>query len=144
MTFQLISLLATTLFASASFYVSFVEHPARMMRDPTTALTQWRPSFKRAAAMQIILTLITLITSIIAFTLNQSFFVLLGGIVLSLVVPYTLIVIMPVRILLNEKTLLQTPSTRALLEKWGRLHNLRTIISSLSLAIQFFNLLSKT
>jgi hypothetical protein len=142
MTFQLISLLATTLFASASFYVSFVEHPARMMSDTTTALTQWRPSFKRAAAMQIILTLITCITSMIAFTINQSFSVLLGGIVLSLVVPYTLIVIMPInRILLSEKTLPQTPSTRALLEKWGKLHNLRTIISSLSLAIQFFNLL---
>jgi hypothetical protein len=141
MGFQLTALMATTLFASISFYITFVEHPARMANDTSTALKQWRPSLIRAAGVQFAIIGIALLASIIAFSLGQPALVLFGGLTLSLVAPYTLIVIMPVnRILLNTNTHPATPGTRGLLERWGQLHLLRTIISSLSLAIQLFSL----
>ena len=47
-----LALLATALFAGASIYITFVEHPARMLCPIPWAVAQWRPSYKRATLMQ--------------------------------------------------------------------------------------------
>jgi len=39
-----LAILASGLFAGAALYVSFVEHPARMLCGTTLALTNWPPA----------------------------------------------------------------------------------------------------
>jgi hypothetical protein len=43
--------LCSGLFAGAALYISFVEHPARMLCGTTLAITQFAPSYKRATVM---------------------------------------------------------------------------------------------
>ena len=50
---QLVSTLGTGIFAGGAFYINAVEHPARMEADMSTAVTAWKPSFLRAAALQV-------------------------------------------------------------------------------------------
>jgi hypothetical protein len=61
--------------------------------------------------------------------------VLVAGILLGIVMAWTLIVVMPVnRQLLDPTRTSATPDTDVLLKKWGRLHLIRTIAALLSLA----------
>jgi len=41
------------LFAGGALYITLVENPARMTHDPSSAITQWKPSFVRAAPLQV-------------------------------------------------------------------------------------------
>ena len=143
MIFYILSLLCTTLFFGASVYVTFVEQPARLACQTDVALAQWRPSYKRAAAMQISLTIIGVLSSLIAFFKFDDFAVLVGGLLLATVAPYTLIVIMPVnKQLLDPTRSAETPGTSGLIEKWGQLHFVRTVISFIALLIQVINITS--
>lgn len=68
--------------------------------------------------------------------------VLVAGIVLATVVPWTLIIIMPTnRQLLDPARVSTTPDTDVLLKKWGRLHAIRTVASLLALVILAANIL---
>ena len=139
---EIVSIIFTGLFAGAALYVSLVEHPARMANTLEVALAEFRPSYKRAAAMQVILAVIGVAGAIGAYFLGRGISTLVAGIVLAIVVPFTLIVIMPInRQLLDETRTARTEDTEVLLEKWGRLHNVRTIASLLALAILAANLL---
>ena len=139
---EIVSLIFTGLFAGAALYVSLVEHPARMANTLEIALAEFRPSYKRAAVMQVILAVIGVAGAIGAYFLGRGISTLVAGIVLATVVPFTLIVVMPInRQLLDETRTARTEDTEVLLEKWGKLHNVRTIASLLALAILAANLL---
>src|SRR3954453_19387125 len=130
MIFDVLTLLFTTLFFGASLYVTVVEQPARLACQTAAELAQWRPSFKRAAAMQILLTIAGVICAIVAYFLHSNLIVLTGGLILATVAPYTLIIIMPVnRSLLNPGRTAETPDTAYLIERWGKLHFIRTAVS---------------
>ena len=47
-----LALVTAALFTGAAFYVSAVEHPARMALDDRAMLTEWKPAYKRGFAMQ--------------------------------------------------------------------------------------------
>jgi hypothetical protein len=139
---EILSVIFTGLFAGAALYVSLVEHPARMSNTLGVALAEFRPSYKRAAVMQVTLAVVGVAGAIGAYFLGRGVSTLVAGIVLAIVIPFTLIVIMPInRQLLDETRMAQTPDTQELLEKWGRLHNVRTIASLLALVILASNLL---
>lgn len=139
---EIVSIIFTGLFAGAALYVSLVEHPARMANTLEVALAEFRPSYKRAAVMQVTLAVVGVAGAIGAYFLGRGISTLVAGIVLAIVVPFTLIVIMPIsRQLLDETRTARTDDTEVLLEKWGRLHNVRTIASLLALAILAANLL---
>jgi hypothetical protein len=139
---EIVSFIFTGLFAGAALYVSLVEHPARMSNTLGVALAEFRPSYKRAAVMQVTLAVVGVAGAIGAYFLGRGVSTLVAGIVLAIVIPFTLIVIMPVnRQLLDEARMAQTPDTQELLEKWGRLHNVRTIASVLALIILAANIL---
>ena len=92
--------------------------------------------------MQVILAIIGVGGAIIAYYFGRGTSTLVAGIVLATVVPWTLIVIMPInRQLLDETRTSETPETDVLLKKWGRLHNVRTIASLLALAILGANII---
>ena len=139
---EIVSFICTALFAGAALYVSVVEHPARLACSADVALAEWRPSYKRAAVMQIILAAGGFLAAIGAYMSGRGTAVLVAGIVLATVVPWTLIVIMPTnRELLNPARVATTPDTDVLLRKWGRLHVIRTVASLLAVAILAANIL---
>lgn len=136
MLLELIAILFTTVFTGICLYVAIVEHPARLATDTTAALAQWRPSYRRAAALQIVLAAGAVLTALAAFAVGHSVWVLIGGLVLALVTPFTLIVIMPTnKQLLDPSRQANTPGTQSLLNQWGQLHLVRTAISVAALAI---------
>jgi hypothetical protein len=138
----IIAFICTGLFAGAALYVSLVEHPARMSCDVSVALAEFRPSYKRAAVMQVILALGGAVAAIAAFYFGNGVSSLVAGIVLATAIPWTLIVIMPItRQLMDETRTSETPDTDVLLKKWGRLHNVRTVAGLLALAILAANII---
>ena len=138
---EIVSFICTSLFAGAAIYVSVVEHPARLACSTDVALAEWRPSYKRAAIMQVILAAGGVLAAIGAYMAGRGTSVLVAAIVLATVVPWTLIVIMPTnKELLNPTRVATTPDTDVLLRKWGRLHVIRTIASLLAVVILAANI----
>ena len=129
-TFQFIATLSTTLFTGAAIYINFVEHPARMGCDTKTAATVWAPSYQRATVMQASLAILGFLSGLAAWLLGGGVMWLVGALFIGLVVPFTFIAIMPTNHqLLTPGRDLASSETRALLEKWGRLHAVRSVLS---------------
>lgn len=130
---ELLATLSCSLFTGAAIYINLVEHPARMGCDTKTAATVWAPSYKLATVMQASLAVIGFLTGVLAWLLGAGGLWLLGAVLLVAVVPFTFIVIMPTNHLLLEPGRdLSSPETRALLEKWGQLHAVRSGLSLLA------------
>ena len=132
----LLALVIAALFAGAAFYVGFAEHPARMKLDDIHALTQWKPAYKKGAAMQAPLAAIGFILGFIAWWQTSDWRWLIGALLLVANWPYTLIVIFPT----NNRLLTTDPAqagaeTWALLDRWGRLHSIRTMLGFAATAI---------
>lgn len=130
MVLELLATLAAGLFSGASIYVNLVEHPARMQCGTALALAQWRPSYKRATVTQASLAAVGFLSATGAWILGAGTFWLIGGILLGLVIPFTLIVISRTnRKLLSPDLVKESPDTRRLLDRWARLHAVRSILS---------------
>jgi len=125
-----IAIWAAGLFSGAAFYVSLVEHPARMQCGTLLAATEFGPSYKRGAVMQATLAVVGTLTGVTAGLANGSTAWLTGSLLLFLVVPFTLIVIFPTNHKLLDPALdKSSPEARQLLVRWGRLHDVRTVLS---------------
>ncbi|MFM0007580.1 DUF1772 domain-containing protein [Paraburkholderia dipogonis] len=134
---QFIATLGCTVFSGAAIYISLVEHPARMQCDTRTAATVWAPSYRRATIMQAPLAVLSCIAGIVAWWLGGTALWLVGALLIGSVVPFTLIIIKPTNAqLLAQGRDLASAETRALLEKWGRLHAVRSV-SSLAASLIF-------
>jgi hypothetical protein len=126
-TAQFLATLCATLFAGAAIYINLVEHPARMGLDTKAAATEWAPSYKRATVMQASLAVLSFISGFVAWLLGGGVGWLAGAILIGLVVPFTFAAIMPVNdALLAPGRDLASPETRKLLERWARLHAVRS------------------
>jgi Domain of unknown function (DUF1772) len=128
--FQFIATLSATLFAGAAIYINVVEHPARMGCGTKTAVTVWAPSYKRATVMQGSLAVLGFVAGIAVWLLDGGIMWFVGAVFIGLVVPFTFIAIMPTnhRLLAPDRDL-DSSETRALLEKWGALHAMRSALS---------------
>ena len=137
----LVAAASAFLFTGASLYISLVEHPARLGLDTKTAALQWAPSYKRATVMQASLAVVSALSGIGTAILTGDFIWLAAAILIALVVPFTLIVILPVnRRLLASGRDLSSPETRQLLEKWGELHWVRSVLSLLASALYLWRI----
>jgi uncharacterized membrane protein len=133
---QFIAALTCGLFAGAAIYISFVEHPARMSRSTEIAATVWAPSYKRATLMQAPLAVISSLAGFSAWFISGGVWWLVGALVIFSVVPFTLLIINGTnkQLLLSGRDL-ASPETRFLLERWGRLHAVRTVLSTIAAVI---------
>jgi hypothetical protein len=127
---QLLATLAATLFAGAALYINVAEHPARMLLETRLAALQWAPSYRRATRLQAPLALLSFASGTAAWLMGADVMWLVAAILMGVVVPYTFVVVMPTnRRLLDSGRDLASAETRLLLEKWNRLHAVRTVLS---------------
>jgi len=130
MMLELLATLTAVLFSGASIYVNLVEHPARIQCGTALAVAQWGPSYKRATVMQASLAAVGFFSATGAWILGAGGFWLIGSILLGLVIPFTFIVILPTnRKLLNPDLVKESPDARLLLDRWARLHAVRSVLS---------------
>jgi hypothetical protein len=133
MTFGLIALIAAAIFTGAALYVNVAEQPARLLLDDHALLAEWKPSYKRGAAMQAPLALLAFMLGMIAWWRRMDPAFLIGAIAIITPWPWTLIVIKPVNDALLATELDHAgPQTRALVVKWGALHAVRTGLGALA------------
>jgi hypothetical protein len=124
-----IATVAAGLFAGAALYVTVVEHPARLACGQALAVKEFGPSYRRAAVMQGGLAVVGLLASGLAWYQGAGVGWLVWGLLLGALVPFTLVVIMPInRRLLDPGLDESSGEARALLARWGRLHAVRTVI----------------
>ena len=136
MILELIALLCTGLFAGAAVYITLVEHPARLEGGPAVALAEFRPSYRRAAVMQASLAAIGSLTAVGAWALGRSVPVLVAGLLLGAVIPFTLLVVLPTNKRLLDPALdPHSPEAASLLARWGRLHAVRSVASAVAFVL---------
>ena len=127
---EFLAIFCSGLFAGAALYISFVEHPARMLCGTTLAITQFAPSYKRATVMQASLAAVGTLAAIAARLLGASSLWLAGGLLLGAVIPFTLIVILPTNKRLLDPTLdKDSELAQQLLQRWAMLHAVRSALS---------------
>jgi Domain of unknown function (DUF1772) len=133
---EFIAALACSLFTGAAVYLSLVEHPARVECGTELAATEFAPSYRRATVMQVSLAAVGLLSSIAAWLAGASIVWVVGGVLLGSVIPFTLIVMLPTnKQLLNPSLDKHSGQTERLLTRWGRLHAVRSILSTLALLL---------
>ena len=139
---QFVAVLCCILFAGAAIYINVAEHPARMGCDTKTAATVWMPSYKKATLMQAPLAVISFLAGVAVWLLGGGLLWLIGAVLIGLVVPFTFIAIMPTNNqLLAPGRDLSSAETRSLLEKWGRLHAIRSALSFLAAIVYLLSLI---
>ena len=93
------------------------------------AVRQFAPSYRRAALMQASLAIAGLASAVAAWWRGGHVAVLVGGLLLGAVVPFTLLVVRPVnKRLFAHRVGVDSVEATALLRRWGRLHAVRTIL----------------
>jgi hypothetical protein len=141
-TLQFLATLAAALFSGAALYVNVAEHPARMQLEPRVAVLQWAPSYGRATWLQAPLALISFICGTSAYLLGGSLHWVVGAALVGSVVPYTFAIMMPI----NKQLLAAGQDSsgqeiRTLLERWARLHAVRTALSLTGTIVYLWQLL---
>jgi competence protein ComGC len=128
--FELVATVCTGIFAGAALYINLVEHPARMECGTAVAATEFGPSYRRAAVMQVSLAALAFLAAMGAWAISSRWEWLLGGILIVVVIPYTLIAIRPTNNRLLDPALDRNSDlARQLLRRWAKLHAVRTVLS---------------
>ena len=133
MLFGLLALVAAAAFTGAAFYISVAEQPARLGLAPGPLLAQWKLSYARGYVMQASLAVIGGVLGVLAGWQTGGWLWVLGGALLLTNWPYTLLVILPVNRQLNAiDPGSATEDTRALIQRWGVLHGVRSVLGAAS------------
>ena len=133
---QSLSVLSCGLFTGAAIFIHYVEHPSRMAVGTQYAASVFPGSYRRAAVMQAGLAILCFVSSMLACVAGAGIMWLFTGLLMFSVVPFTLIVMMPVnKKLLDPKVDKYSASTKSLLQTWGKLHGVRSVISFCALLL---------
>jgi hypothetical protein len=133
MTYGLLALTVAAVFTGAALYVNVAEQPARLSLDDRALLAEWKPSYKRGFAMQAPLAILGCLLGVIAWWQTRQLGFIIGSVAIVANWPWTLIGIMPTnQALMAAEPDEAGPRTRALIEKWGGLHRVRTALGALA------------
>jgi hypothetical protein len=130
------ALIVAALFAGAALYINIAEQPARLRLDDRGLLIQWKLAYKRGFGMQASLAVMGFVFGLLTWWQTGHLAWLLGAVVLIANWPYTLLGIMPT----NNKLMATDPAaagpqSRALIQKWNRLHAVRTTLGFIATTI---------
>jgi hypothetical protein len=127
---QVVAVLASTLFAGAALYVSLVEHPARMSCGTELAAAEFGPSYKRATVVQVSLAVVAAVAGVIGGLLGGGAVWFLAAGAIFAAIPFTLVFMLRINNrIMDPARDKASAETRVLLERWGRLHAVRTTLS---------------
>jgi hypothetical protein len=133
MVIGLLALTTAAIFFGAAIYVSVAEQPARLTLDDPALLAEWKPSYKRGAAMQAPLALAGFVLGMIAWWQNAHPGFLIGAIAIIAPWPWTIFAIKPTNDALLAIDLERAgPRSRALLVRWGTLHAVRSALGAVA------------
>jgi hypothetical protein len=136
---EFVATFAAALFAGAALYINVAEHPARMTLDTKFAASQWAPSYRRATWLQAPLALLSLMAGLSSWILGGGLGWAIAALLIGAVVPFTLIGIMPTnKSLLAPGRDLSAAETRSLLDRWAKLHAVRTVLSLAATILYIF------
>ena len=139
---ELVATLASGIFAGAAVYINLVEQPARLSCGVEQAVTEWRPSYKRGTLMQAPLAVIGSLAALVSWWFDRDLAWLIGGLLLLLIIPFTLVVILPTNKRLESRELdLRSEEAGYLLRRWGRLHAVRSILSTVAFVMFLLRLI---
>jgi uncharacterized membrane protein len=94
------------------------------------AASVYGPSYRRAAPVQVTLALVATIAGVLSWLVGGHVLWLIGALLIFSVIPFTLLVIMPInKRLLAPGLDTKSPTTGVLLAHWDRLHSVRSIAS---------------
>ena len=122
-----LALIVAALFSGAAAYINLAEQPARLSLDDRSLLVEWKPAYERGLRMQAPLAVIGFVLGLLAWWQTTNWLWLLGALVLVANWPYTVIQVMPTnKTLMSIEPTSAGPESRRLIEKWARLHAVRT------------------
>jgi hypothetical protein len=141
---EIVATLASGMFFGAASYINLVEQPARISCGVPLAVAEWRPSYKRATLMQVPLAVIGSLAALVSWRIDGDLAWLVGGLLLLLNIPFTLVVMWPTNKRLESQELdLRSEEADRLLRRWGRLHAFRTLLSGLAFLVFLSVLITK-
>ena len=124
-----LALLVAAVFSGAALYINVAEQPARLGLDDRSLLAEWKPAYKHGTAMQAPLAIVGFLLGLAAWWQAGHVGWVLGALLMIANWPVTFFVIMP-----TNNTLMATdpaaagPESRAMIERWGSLHAVRTAL----------------
>ena len=132
----LLALAFAAMFAGAALYITYAEHPARLLLDDRSLLRQWKPSYKRGYVMQASLAVLSGTAAIVAHARDPQPAWIGGAALILANWPFTAFGILPLnnRLMALPEHAADARSTE-MLRRWGRLHAVRTCLGLAAMTI---------
>ena len=124
-----LALLTAAVFAGAALYVNVAEQPARLGLDDRSLLAEWKPAYKRGTVMQAPLAVVGFVLGLAAWWQMGHVGWAIGALLMIANWPVTFLLIMPTNNrLMTTEISAAGPESRAMIERWGKLHAVRTAL----------------
>jgi len=122
-------------FTGASFYVNWVEQPARLKLDDQALLSEWGPSDSRGVSLLIALALVSAIAGFIAYFDTQDVRWAFGAIVMILSWPYAFFLMSPLDNQVRSLRGGDVAAARALVRQWGIVESGLTALGAVAVLV---------
>ena len=122
-------------FTGASFYVNWVEQPARLKLDDAALLSEWGPSDSRGVALLVSLALLAAIAGFIAYFDTQDVRWAIGAVLMILSWPYAFFLMSPLDNQVRSLRGGDVAAARALVRQWGIVESGLTAIGAVAVLV---------